>query len=431
MSCDDLLLNDGACNVALFLQDNPGNKANKEFFRSNNCCGTGPDRVFGSRKNCCCFSFYNYADDITINQRDQTFATLCVFYVIAIFFLLFDLWKLFQSKKQKTLTEFIKSRKLLLLVASILSMISGIACSAAHYQTFRCAGASADYGRCPGGFGKNSDAASWLAAFLALDAVSNISFIASKMLALENVLRTVQIGLDRSPQAPSVRVLYFTVAFLCLCCLFYIIAAGHAANEQLEDFSKNTWIVINFTTAFVTFIFAMLSAALFIRHTTFHLNRYLNSLQNDLPGAVDAHESGNVELTTFGRLKMFARNSPMGAFVKNLSGSLRRLQWSVTLILVSFVFRACMYACLFSLASIGLQPPPTNSSYLDLSDVPVDSVCDNVKVKPEMIIFRSFLGSPLLIPLITLGADPLLMLCASRCTAFPAPPNSKIKPRTS
>ena len=39
----------------IFSGNIPAILLNKAVFRSANCCGYGPDRVFGPRKNCCCF----------------------------------------------------------------------------------------------------------------------------------------------------------------------------------------------------------------------------------------------------------------------------------------------------------------------------------------------------------------------------------------
>lgn len=379
----------------------------QNFWRNNSCCGSeGPSRLF--LNNCCCISFFNLADNNTSQQRTETFTAVCFLYGVAIIYLLHDVYISFQSKKQKTLWDFIKSRKLVLLCVSIFSMTVGLGCSYTHYATFRCAGGSINAGpNCPGGFQNGSDAQRRLQNFFAMDAVSNISFIISKVLILQNILHTVQIGLEQSPHAPNIRVLKFAVVCLYVPCLFFFIAAmtARAFNDT------NNWYVIQFAASFVTFIFAMISAVLYVQHTSFHLNRYLDSLKSTLPRDDDAHEVGDAELSTFDRIKMFARNSPTGKFIKNLSGSLRRLQIAVVLIFLSFSIKFVLYVMLVRYFSSSLNSP----TKLDFSD-PI--ICNSSAWgKRDLVIGRSMLGSPLLIPVLTMFADPILMMISKWLTS--------------
>lgn len=406
LSCDAFHVNGNTnsdCNLDFVLE-------HRDYWFNNSCCGKGVDRIFSN--NCCCISFFNVADKITEQQRTETFSALCVLFGIAIFYLLYDLRIVYRTRKQKTLWEFLRSPKIVLLIVSIFSMIVGFCCSLAHYATFRCAGKVDDGkdeknsdGICPNVFAFELSASQSLRAFFALDAVSNISFITSKILILKNILRTVQIGLEKSPQAPNVRLLSITVTFLWILCLFFVCAAIIACANR-EDY--NIWYVVQFASAFSTFIFAMISTMLYIKHTSFHLNRYLNSLKSESPRDDDVQESGDVYMSTFDRIKMLAMNSPTGKIVKTLSGSLRRLQFAVLLILLSFSLRAVLYVLLFNyfLRSLNVESDHRISAF-DFKDRCNSTLWGG----QEVIVGRSVLGSPLLIPVITMFADPILMMC--------------------
>jgi len=97
------------------------------------------------------------------------------------------------------------------------------------------------------------------------------------------------------------------------------------------------------------FALATLSSLLYVWHTTFHLSRYLKSLQKDTKErrlSEDEEPTDTAALSAFGRIKNFAMTSPIQKTVKTLSGNLRRLQLSVALIALSFLCKALLYVTL-------------------------------------------------------------------------------------
>jgi hypothetical protein len=100
--------------------------------------------------------------------------------------------------------------------------------------------------------------------------------------------------------------------------------------------------------------------------------------------------------------------SPVQKTVKNLNSNLRRLQLSVALIALSFIFRALLYVLLaFYFVSTSITSVPTGSVTVE------DVFC----VSPYST-GRAMFGSPLVIPLVTLFCDPLMMMYAALSHAW-------------
>jgi hypothetical protein len=260
-----------------------------------------------------------------------------------------------------------------------------------------------------------------MAAYVGLDPFSNVGFISSKIMLLQNCLHTVQLGLDKTPEAPSIRTLSVVVSFLGLSALGWTIVGLYSSVNLRPESSENQNsenLFYVFVMAATTLIFATFSSFLYIWHITFHLRRYLKTVgQEDQANQDDenyGHPEAESELSAFGRIKKFAKNSLMNKFVKNLSGKLRRLQMSVAFISLSFLIKAVLYL-FFSVKFHGskIKKPPqvpdcscpdSGISYYTLR------LCDETVYSAELIFGRMLLGSPFLIPLITLFCDPMLIL---------------------
>ena len=213
------------------------------------------------------------------------------------------------------------------------------------------------------------------------DSISNIGFIATKILVLQKCLRIVQKGLDKSPEAPSDRLLSVVVGLLCvsfLACFVLAILASNtlqAQSDMISQLRQNSQLTPKpanfpqsnsafFSSIAVMYALATLSSLLYVWHTTFHLSRYLKSLQKDTK---DRQLSENDEptdtaaLSALGRIKNFAIASPIHKTVKTLSGNLRRLQLSVALVALSFFCKAFLYITLAVGYHTypGTQPHPT------------------------------------------------------------------------
>lgn len=342
-------------NRAVFTSANPG------------CCNHNAIDHLTS-DNCCCTAYY-YASSKSIQiDRRNCFIALVSFYALALCYLLYDLYHTWTAKKQKhqNFAEFIKSRKLLLIFISILSMISGIICAVSHYEAFSCFG-----GQSPGcDGGPSPQAYSWLAAFIGLDPVSSIGIIASKIMMLQSNLRTVQSGLDKAPDGPSSRILVFVDAILIICCIAWFIMTMIAvrylndfsddigqilspgqrdirnALESLLDSDKLKSIGKSFIAAGIASVLATISSFLYIHHTAFHMSRYLKSLQTMSDQSKHDDENGDVELSSLSRFKRFAasaKNNPVVRMVRTMNKNLSRLKLSVLCICLSFFTRAALY----------------------------------------------------------------------------------------
>ena len=265
-----------------------------------------------------------------------------------------------------------------------------------------------------------------------MDSVSNIGFIASKILVLQKCLRIVQMGLDKSPEAPSDRLLSVVVGLLCgsvpVCLVVAIVAQDIEMKQsrvidQLRENSQSTPKPADFPIALsaffsstaVMFALATLSSLLYVWHTTFHLSRYLKSLQKDTKErrlSEDEEPTDTAALSAFGRIKNFAMTSPIQKTVKTLSGNLRRLQLSVALIALSFLCKALLYVTLAFLFGLPINTPvlPTNST----SPFILDRDWCFLPFSTEFrIAGRTVWGSPLVIPLFTLFCDIFLTMYAA------------------
>jgi Na+/proline symporter len=322
-----------------------------------------------------------------MSTRKETFACLVFFYGLAILYLLFELRGTYKSKRHKSFGEFIKSRQLFMSLVSIFSMIAGIVACSLHYSAWMCFGGEGK--DCVNG--PSQKAFDLISEYFPMDAVSNIGFIASKILVLQKCLRIVQMGLDKSPEAPSDRLLSVVVGLLCVsflgCFAFAIVA--RVIDQQQSDVigqlrnnaqSKPTFpdfpVALSgfFSSAAVMFALATLSSLLYVWHTTFHLSRYLKSLQKDTKErrlSEDEEPTDTTALSAFARIKNFAsKMSPIQQTVKTLRGNLRRLQLSVALIALSFLFKVFLYVTL-AVGYISRDPAPphnttmTNPPYID------------------------------------------------------------------
>jgi len=132
------------------------------------------------------------------------------------------------------LGEFIKSRQLFMSFVSIFSMIAGIVACWLHYSSWMCVGGEGV--GCVSG--PSQTAFQLLATWHPMDSISNIGFIASKILVLQKCLRIVQMGLDKSPKAPSDRLLSVVVGLLCgsvlVCFAFAIVAHNSDIKLRVE-----------------------------------------------------------------------------------------------------------------------------------------------------------------------------------------------------
>jgi hypothetical protein len=156
------------------------------------------------------------------------------------------------------------------------------------------------------------------------------------------------------------------------------------------------------------FALATLSSLLYVWHTTFHLSRYLKSLQKDTKErrlSEDEEPTDTTALSAFARIKNFAsKMSPIQQTVKTLRGNLRRLQLSVALIALSFLFKVFLYVTL-AVGYISRDPTPphnttmTNPPYIDRF------LCFPSYTNKLRIVSRTVLGSPVVIPLFTLFCE--------------------------
>ena len=276
-----------------------------------------------------------------------------------------------------------------------------------------------------------------MARWYPIDCISNIGFIASKILVLQKCLRIVRTGLDKCPGAPSDRLLSVVVVLLCVSvsvCFALSFLAFTDVQEQsnlVDEYRKNSQsnktiptlkgITSYWSSATVMFVLATLSSLLYIRHTTFHLYRYLNTLTlkedtTERRLSDDDEQNDTAELSAFGRIKRFAMNLPIQKTVKTLSGNLRRLQLSVALIALSLLLKAVLYSVLA--AGYNSDPDVLPSSNSDEPSYVDRHLCVFEYSTDQRIRGRTIFGSPLVFPLFTLCCDPLLTMYAP----LPSPP---------
>jgi ABC-type multidrug transport system fused ATPase/permease subunit len=382
------------------------------------CTFSDPIELFNSNSTCCCEAFYYHSNDEIVTARNATFICLVCFYGLAILYSLYDLRGTYDTKN-KSKVRFLKSRKFAASLVSFFSLTAGIICVWMHYSAFMCLG-----GRngCTEG-GPTEWAIYQLSMWYPLDSLANIGFIASKIMVLRKCLRNVQFGLSKSSDAPNDRMLSFVIAVLCALglssfaysCAVYVnvsklseIIGKLQTNETSTEENTLNYATVTgyFGCAVATFVVATLSSLLYIWHTTFHLNRYLRTLQVDPRKLQLFHETESIDSagnSVFSRIKRFAMKSPVQKTVKNLNGNLRRLQLSVALIALSFIFRALLYVLLAFW-------------FVSTSTISVSKVSVTIKYAFCVAPYstgRAIFGSPLVIPLVTLFCDPLMMMYAA------------------
>ena len=206
-----------------------------------------------------------------------------------------------------------------------------------------------------------------------MDSISNIGFIASKILVLQKCLRIAKRGFDKSPDAPNDRLLSVVVGLLCVSvsvCFAFGLYAYHGTQilggeiGQIRENPQSSRalsiypvvLAAHFSSTAVMFALATLSSLLYVWHTTFHLSRYLKSLQKDTKErrlSEDEEPTDTAALSAFGRIKNFASQKTL----KTLSGNLRRLQLSVALIALSFLCKALLYVLLAVLLGLPIEAP--------------------------------------------------------------------------
>jgi hypothetical protein len=263
------------------------------------CCRYGDhDHVY--KDNCCCFAYFYASGNNTRGYRNQSFIALVTFYALALVYLLYDLHQIYGTKKQKnrTFIEVIKSRRIMLIVASALAMITGILCATFHYLSFKCFGGES----CAGG--PSYQAYYNLSAFIGFDPASTIFFILSKIMTLQNTLRTVQSGLNNVPDAPSGRVLLFVDSIMIVAAIVWFIVAmvavsrirGHGTiagqilngaekrPDQVEDLLKGSEIVgAVFMTAGMTLVRFVLALPYSLRFIALLLLYFCNTPSRSSP----------------------------------------------------------------------------------------------------------------------------------------------------
>ena len=186
----------------------------------------------------------------------------------------------------------------MLIVASALAMITGILCATFHYLSFKCFGGES----CAGG--PSYQAYYYLSAFIGFDPASTIFFILSKIMTLQNTLRTVQSGLNNVPDAPSGRVLLFVDSIMIVAAIVWFIVAmvavsrirGHGTivgqilngaekrPDQLEDLLKGSDIVGGvFMTAGMTLVRFVLALPYSLRFIALLLRYFCNTPSRSSP----------------------------------------------------------------------------------------------------------------------------------------------------
>jgi len=407
------------------------------------CCDyTSIDHLTAS--NCCCTSYFYAADTVTSSKRSETLTAGLIFYGLALLYLIYSFWNSQLMTRKATYADFFKSRRFWLYLVTLFSLLSGTASAFMHYFAFKCFGGDPATASCPGG--PKYQAYIYLSAFIVMDAFSNVGFIVSKLTVLSTSLLTVQLGLDKSPDAPSVHILTFIVRLSAASDLCWIVAAivgagqlnrvaaefqkvesaalAAAEYDNLIDLFLKIFHVL-FIIAAMSLIIATLSTFLYIRHIAFHLKRYLVSLEKSNAFTAD-DENVSAHRPVSGHL---SKLNPFTKFSKSVSGNLRRLQLSVALIAISFLFKVTVYILLAigfgsNDSNVVTCPYPEGSSvtFVDLSTSAnvVNStnffLCDGRYVPKYLIQARSLLGSPIVIPILVLMTDPFMIMCVYTTT---------------
>ena len=421
------------------------------------CCDyKTPDHL--TTNNCCCTSYFYVADAVTSSKRNDTLAAGLIFYGLALLYLIYSFWNSQLMTRKATYADFFKSRRFWLYLVTLFSLLSGTASSCMHYFAFKCFGGDPATASCPGG--PKYQAYIYLSAFIVMDAFSNVGFIVSKLTVLSTSLLTVQLGLDKSPDAPSVHILTFVVRLSAASDLCWIVAAIVGAgqlNRVAAEFQKVESAAqaaeydnlidlflkifhVLFIIAAMSLIIATLSTFLYIRHIAFHLKRYLVSLEKSNAFTAD-DENASTHRAVTGHL---SKLNPFTKFSKSVSGNLRRLQLSVALIAISFLFKVTVYILLAigfgsNDSNVVTCPYPEGSSAkvvdLSISTNAASStnffLCDGRYVPKYLIQARSLLGSPIVIPILVLMTDPFMIMCVYTITTTTAATTTSTSTSTS
>ena len=346
--------------------------------------------------------------------------------MLALCYSIYDSFRIsYRAKRTKTIADFVKSRKFLLFLVNMIAMTIGVCSAVYHRLTFNCFGGGRrlESASCPGGL--SAEGLTLYYQFFTADAVANIFFMISKIMILQNCLRSAQLGGSSSAhmhEGPSHRI---TVAAVCLlgisCICWFSIAIVHASSgqdyaNQLRSEQVSTLEAFRFRLALryviyssgaACIVIATLCSFLYYRHTQFHLNLFLQPLQASNPAAAE-HELADSR-------EMKRASSSVGSMNKVISGNFRRLQVAAVLVACSFLIKAV----LFLILAVGLGSGIMESAspgcpvidYSNTANLTDKSFCDG-NFNPLILVHaRSILGSPLIFPIITLFMDPLTMMC--------------------
>jgi hypothetical protein len=296
-------------------------------------------------------------------------------------------------------------------------------------MSFNCfGGKESEY--CPGG--TSARAILLYYRFFSTDAIANFSFIVSKTMILQNCLRTARIGhiFSAANEGPSVRILFAAIFLLCASCISWLVitfvhqSSGDAYVTELQSNKASTLEEFRlrlqlryaiFSSGACSFVIATLSAFLFIRHTEFHLKLYLQPLDACSPTTDDKRHTQRDAHT-------IQRVSVAGNMSKVISGNFRRLQVATALIACSFLIKTVLYVMLaVGIGSEIQESAPEGCAALDYSAFQhfnVLNFCDENYSRKSFITARTMFGSPLVFPLISLFADPLMIMCVVTVSPF-------------
>ncbi len=394
-------------------------------FRLSTCCDhSKPNHLWN---NCCCTAYWHVATDQTMAIRNGTFIALVFFYGFAILVMCYNICDSYRvstrAKRTKYITDFLKSRKFVSFVVTMIATTVGICAAVNHKETFDCMGGQG-VSQCDSNELKQPYGTTLLVDFLVYDAVANIFFIISKIMILQNCLHTAQLGCYhlKAREGPSIRLLLATAMLLGVSCVcWFVIVVVHAVygmsyasdllrNETApiqEDTVKERRVLRLYLYMFgaLSLSIASLCAFLYIRHTKFHLRRYLLPHTPTPPAAKASALSDS-----------WVMKRGMGQVIR---GNFRRLQVSTALIAFSVVVKAVPYL-LLSISSAwqndtrycdggALEAP----DYSNRSNFFLQQYCDYDYQFPVSVFARTVLGSPLVYPLIALFMDPLMMMCVN------------------
>jgi hypothetical protein len=403
---------------------------NKAVFQQSSCCDhSHPDHLF--RNNCCCTSYYYVATDNTYNIRKATLVTLVFFYCVAVLALCYNFYHSVRAQKAKSTADFLKSRKFLLFLVTMIAMIIGICSAVYHAMTFDCFGGK-EPEHCPGGTSARGIFLYYR--FFSTDTIANFSFIVSKIMILQNCLRTARLGHIPSAaiEGPSVRILFAAIFLLCASCISWLVitfvhqSSGDAYVTELQSNKAPTLDEFRhrlqlryaiFSSGACSFVIATLSAFLYIRHTEFHLKLYLQPLEACSP-TTDDKSKRHTQLNAH-----TIKHAVAGNMNKVISGNFRRLKVATALIACSFLIKTVLYVMLAVGIGSGIQESaPAGCAGIDYSAFQhfnVLNFCDENYSQRGFITARTIFGSPLVFPLISMFADPLMMMCVATVSPFP------------